>query len=104
MPVLVETDSESNSVIPAFKPVWFEMIMRDPASFLQTLSTATTHRASIRGEDGSKALIYQQRAIGSLNKRLSHALLGISDGVVGTVITFLTHNVGLLSLDSLGDT
>ena len=104
MSILVETDFECEGVIPAFKPVWFEMIMRDPATFLQALSTAVTHRGSIHGEDGSKALIYQQRAIHSVNERLSHELLGISDGVVGTVITFLTHNVGILSLDSLGNT
>lgn len=89
----LHADYESTNIIPAFRTIWFGMILRDPASFLQQLSTTVMHQMFVHGtNDEKKALMYQQRALQSVNKRLSDPVLGLSDGVVGTVVSFLTSD------------
>jgi hypothetical protein len=71
------------------------MILRDPASFFQQLSTTITHRSAVyQTNDKQKALVYHQQALRSVNERLGDPVLGVSDGVVGTVVSFLTGDVG----------
>ena len=70
------------------------MVLRDPASFLQQMGTTVTHLELVHGTSYQrKALNYKQRALRLVNERLSDPVLGISDGVVGTVVSFLTHDV-----------
>ena len=52
----------------------------------------------VRGlELDSKTIEYQQRALQSVNERLSDPVAGVSEGIIGAVISFLTFNVGGLA-------
>jgi hypothetical protein len=90
----VHADSEASNIIPAFRQIWLGMILRDAASFFQQLSTTIMHQRLVHGaDDESKVLTYQQMALQSVNERLSDPVLGLSDGIVGTVVSFLTNDV-----------
>lgn len=75
------------------------MILLDPASFLQMLSTTVSHQMYVQGKkDDHRAMRYQQMALRSVNERLSDPIHGISDGIVGAVVSFLTYDVSRLRL------
>lgn len=94
----VHADSQASNIIPAFRQIWFGLILRDPASFFQQLSTTIMHQRLFHGAgDESKVLTYQQMALQSVNERLSDPVFGLSDGIVGTVVSFLTNDVTSLS-------
>ena len=77
----------------AFKSIWFEKSMRDPAAFLQQLSTTSMHLSLIQGNDPSQAFIYQQMAIHSVNDRLSDPVQSLSSGIAAAVVSFLVYDV-----------
>lgn len=65
---------------------------------MQQLSTTITHQVLLHGRgDSNLALLYQQRALRSVNERLADPVLGIGEGVVGAVVSFLTFGVSLYS-------
>ena len=51
----------------------------------------------VRGlELDPKTIEYQQRALQSVNERLSDPVASVSEGIIGAIISFLTFNVGSL--------
>lgn len=94
---LVLTDTGSFNVKATFRQVWFKFLMRDPASLLQMLSIAVIERAKKSGGDTNKSLSYYQRALRSVNERLGDPILGLSDGIIGSIMCFLTYCVSLIS-------
>ena len=58
------------------------------------MSTTIKHQILVHGiGDDRKAIMHQQMALRSVNERLSDPVLGVSDGIVGTIVSFLTHDV-----------
>lgn len=67
--------------------------MRDPAAFMQQLSTASMNLSLVQGNDPSQAFVYQQMAIRSVNGRLSDPVQSLSSGIVAAVVSFLLYDV-----------
>lgn len=96
--MIVHADLECTNIIPAFRPIWFGMVLLDPASFWQQLSTTSKHQSVFHQKgDEIESLKYEQLALRSVNDRLSDRVKGISDGIIRTIICFLTHDVDVSS-------
>jgi hypothetical protein len=77
--------------------------MRDLASLLEMLGTTVMHMSVKCGWKSSKLLEYKQRALRCVSERLQDPVLGVSAGVVATILSFLDYNVSLQPpLDSWG--
>lgn len=58
------------------------------------MSTTLIHQRLVHGAgDESNVLTYQQMALQSVSERLSDPVLGLIDGIVRTVVSFLTNDV-----------
>ena len=77
--------------------MWFALVMRDPASLLEMLGTTVMHLSVKYGWKSSKLLEYKQRALRCVSERLQDPVLGVSAGVVATILSFLDYNVSLKS-------
>lgn len=51
------------------------------------------HLSLVQGIDPSQAFIYQQKAIHSVNNRLSDPVQSLSSGIVAAVVSFLVYDV-----------
>lgn len=72
------------------------MVLHDAASFLQQLSTTSKHQFEFhRRGDELDSLKYEQLALRSVNERLSNPVHCIGDGIIRTIICFLTHDASV---------
>lgn len=82
---------------PVFKTlntIGFFRTVADEAGFRQILCTSSAHMTRLRnGTENSEAIAFATEAIRSINKRLSDAKIGISDGVIVTIVAFVCHAV-----------
>jgi hypothetical protein len=83
------------------------MVLCDEASFFQNMSTARYHFGKLYGRSDEvgleQAALYNMKAIQSVNSRLSDPAQNTTDGIIGSVLCFLTYNViTLLLMKSLG--
>src|SRR3954464_8123112 len=68
--------------------------MQDPAGFSQILCSAAMHMSLLRGESPARcveAINFSIPAIQSVNRRLQDPILGVSDGVINTILAFVCH-------------
>jgi hypothetical protein len=82
--------------IVAFRPIWLSLFMKDPASFLQLMSTALEHRKT-QGEfnQEERVIKYRHMAWNSVNERLSNPALRATDGIMSAILAFLIRDVSL---------
>jgi hypothetical protein len=76
--------------------IGFYTTMQDPAGFCQILCSSAMHMSRLRGENPAtcvEAMNLSIPAIQSINKRLLDPVLGVSDGVIITVLAFACHAV-----------
>ena len=76
-----------------FKDTWFPISMPDSAFFNEILSHVSAHVFTLRNgvhniDDCPQSIDLHSRAIKSVRQRLLDPVLGISDGVIGTVLAF----------------
>lgn len=85
---------------PMFKTlskIGFFKIVLDEAAFRQILCTSSSHMVKLReGTENAEAIVLSTEAIRSINRRISDAVLGISDGVIVTILAFACHSVSHL--------
>jgi hypothetical protein len=68
--------------------------MQDPAGFRQILCSSAMHMSRLRGEaESTEAIDFSTHAIQSVNRRLMDPVIGISDGIIATVLAFACHAV-----------
>lgn len=66
----------------------------DDAGFRQILCTSSAHMMRLReGTETAEAIALSTKAIQSLNRRIADPVLGISDGVIVTILAFACHAV-----------
>lgn len=66
----------------------------DEAGFRQILCTSSSHITRLRaGTENSEATALSSAAIRSIHRRLPDPILGVSDGVIITVLAFACHAV-----------
>lgn len=76
-----------------FKDTWYPISISDSAFFTEILSHISAHIFTLRSglsnrDDCPQSITLHSRAINSIRKRLLDPVLGISDGVIGTVLAF----------------
>jgi hypothetical protein len=76
-----------------FKDIWYPISVSDPAFFYEILSNISAHVSTLRNSSQNRdncpqAIDLHSRAINSVRTRLLDPILGISDGVIGTVLAF----------------
>ncbi|KAH6663250.1 hypothetical protein B0J14DRAFT_609640 [Halenospora varia] len=85
--------SGSFDEVASFRNVWFTMTLGDEGSFYQILSTMRRHLAVIRGEpDQHSSDWLHNKAIQSVRQRIVDPLEAVTDGMVASVICFLTYS------------
>ena len=90
----VHSEYEVTKLRVAFRPVWFGLFIKDPASLLQLMSTATLHRNYTHGtQDEGRAVTYRQKAWKSVNDRLADPVQCTTDGVMSAILAFLILDV-----------
>jgi hypothetical protein len=82
---------------PMFKTMskigFFKSVV-DEAGFRQILCTSSSHMTRLReGTETAEAIALSTEAIRSINRRLNDPTLGISDGVIITILAFVCHAV-----------
>ena len=87
----------SDSHLRPFKDTWYPISLSDPAFFYEILSNVSASVFASRNGDGKRAesaqsLALHSKAISSIRARLLHPVLGISDGIIGTVLAFASFN------------
>jgi hypothetical protein len=66
----------------------------DEAGFRQILCTSSSHITKLRqGTETAEAVSLSTEAIRSINRRLTDPALGISDGVIISILAFAYHAV-----------
>jgi hypothetical protein len=80
-----------------FKDTWFPISISDPAFFYEILSNISAHvftlRNGLQNEDHCpQSIALHSRAMRSVRGRLLDPVLGISDGVIGTVLAFASFS------------
>jgi hypothetical protein len=66
----------------------------DEAGFRQILCTSSSHMTRLRdGTENAEAIALSTEAIRSINRRLADPILGISDGVIISILAFTCHAV-----------
>jgi hypothetical protein len=95
----VIVNDESCGKFRSFKDVWFPIALAGPAVFHQVLSNSSLHLSQLRGSRGAnfESMAHHAAAIRSVNLRIAHPTLGVSDGIIGAVTAFLCHDVSSLS-------
>ncbi len=85
---------------PMFKTlskIGFFRTVQDEAAFRQILCTSSSHMMRFReGTENAEAIVLSTKAIRSINRRIADPVLGISDGVIVTILTFACHSVSHL--------
>jgi hypothetical protein len=82
-----------DSHLRPFKDTWFPISISDSAFFNEILSHFSAHVFMLRNgvhniDDCPQSIDLHSRAIKSVRQRLLDPVLGISDGVIGTVLAF----------------
>lgn len=77
---------------------WFPISMPDAAFFNEILSHVSLHVYTLRHglsreTECPQSMILHSRAVASVRKRLCDPVLGISDGIIGTVLAFACFSV-----------
>lgn len=88
----------SDGYLRPFKDTWFPISISDPAFFYEILSSIATHVFMLRGDFQTSNRCIQSvklhsRAIVSVRTRLLDPVLGIGDGVIGTVLAFASFSL-----------
>jgi hypothetical protein len=83
----------SDPYLRPFKDTWFPISLSDSAFFNEILSHVAAYVFTLRNglqnrDDCTQSIALHSRAIHSVRKRLLDPVLGISDGVIGTVLAF----------------
>lgn len=74
--------------------IGFFRTVEDDAAFRQILCTSSSHMTRLREEaENAEAITLSTDAIRSINGRLHDPILGISDGVITTILAFACHAV-----------
>lgn len=76
--------------MPSFRQLWFRLFLQDEASFMQILGIGFLIQGRV-----VKALQYQQKALQSVNRRLSDPRKQISNGIMGAVMAYTVADVSL---------
>ncbi|KAH7305651.1 hypothetical protein BKA65DRAFT_200701 [Rhexocercosporidium sp. MPI-PUGE-AT-0058] len=76
-----------------FKDIWLPISISDAAFFNEILSHVSLHVYTLRhglsrATECPQSMVLHSRAVNSVRKRLDDPVLGISDGVIGTVLAF----------------
>jgi hypothetical protein len=87
----------SDAHLRPFKDTWFPISLSDPAFFYEILSNISAHvftlRNGLQNEDYCpQSIALHSRAMHSVRARLLDSVLGISDGVIGTVLAFASFS------------
>jgi hypothetical protein len=101
--LLVHDDRNGN--FRPFRDCWFPIAMLDAAAFHQVLSNSALQLASLKAEgtqETVESMRYHTRAIESVQQRISDPVLGITDGIIVTIIAFACHDVCLLITSKVG--
>lgn len=82
----------------AHRQSWFSLGFVDRATFYIILSNSAAHLDALKGVSTMGVVVqrYHLLALQSINERLRSPDLEASDGLIGTVAGFLTHNVRLI--------
>jgi hypothetical protein len=85
--------TQSDPHLRPFKDIWYPISVSDPAFFYEILSNMSAHIFTLRNSSQNRdncpqAINLHSRAINSVRTRLLDPILGISDGVIGTVLAF----------------
>jgi hypothetical protein len=80
-----------------FKDTWYPISVSDPAFFYEILSNVSAHVFALRNgfqnrDDCFQSIALHSRAINSIRARLLDPILGISDGIIGTVLAFASFS------------
>lgn len=83
----------SDPYLRPFKDTWFPISLSDSAFFNEILSHVSSHVFTLRNgfqnrDDCPQSIALHSLAINSIRTRLLDPVLGISDGVIGTVLAF----------------
>jgi hypothetical protein len=74
--------------------IGFFRTVLDEAGFRQILCTSSSHMTRLReGTENAEAIALSTEAIRSVNSRLADPILGISDGVIISILAFACHAV-----------
>lgn len=80
-----------------YRDGWLLVGLADAAAFQQVLSMFVIHMCSLYHHIPIwESLSYHELAVKSVKERLSDPALSVSDGIVGAVIGFVCHTVGLI--------
>ena len=74
--------------------IGFLRTVLDDAGFRQILCTSSAHMTRLReGTENAEAVALSTKAIQSLNRKITDPVMGISDGVIVTILAFACHAV-----------
>ncbi|PMD46176.1 hypothetical protein L207DRAFT_206820 [Hyaloscypha variabilis F] len=87
----------SDSHLRPFKDTWYPISVSDPAFFYEILSNVSAYVFALRNGNKNtnecpQSIALHLRAISSLRARLLDPVLGISDGIIGTVLAFASFS------------
>ncbi|KAH8814824.1 hypothetical protein F5884DRAFT_151973 [Xylogone sp. PMI_703] len=88
----------------ACRELWLPVLLADPASFHQVLSLASMNMDILRGEKQIRpeSAAHHGVAIKSVNNRIIHPVLGVTDGVMGAVASFACYSLMLQNITQWG--
>jgi hypothetical protein len=89
--------TRSNRTYKPLAEVWFTIGIADRSAFHLTMANAVMLFAEETGSKGSEtteSMMFYTMSLRSVNKRLQDPVDGISEGVIGTVLGFVCHDVG----------
>jgi len=89
--------TRSDPYLRPFKDTWLPISLSDSAFFNEILSHVSAHVFTLRSrlqtrDDCAQSIALHSRAINSIRTRLLDPVLGISDGVIGTVLAFASFS------------
>ncbi|KAE9370334.1 hypothetical protein N431DRAFT_426713 [Stipitochalara longipes BDJ] len=87
----------SDAHLRPFKDTWYPISVSDPAFFYEILSNVSAYIFALRngyrnGGECSQSIALHSRAISSIRARLLDPVLGISDGIIGSVLAFASFS------------
>jgi hypothetical protein len=84
-----------NPALKTLRECWLPVAIRYPETFHQFLANVGLNISRGRGKaiDDPRTVAHHSVAIQLVNNRMSDPVLGISDNVIATIVTFLSYSV-----------
>jgi hypothetical protein len=80
-----------------YRDAYYSCAIADPSAFQQFLANIALHRVIFESKDkvliDDAAVTYHGRAIKLANERITNSAVGMSDGMIVTVLLMATYNV-----------